>query len=105
MNSGHSPSATDPTATSLSASPVPTPSMTRPGARQAIVAKVCATTAGLYRKVGVITEVPTSTRSVRASTHDIQASEFGAWPPCSRQGWKWSEMVTESRPSSSARTA
>ena len=47
LNSGHSPSATAPTATSLSASPVPTPSTTRPGARQAIVAKVWATTAGL----------------------------------------------------------
>ena len=47
LNSGHSPSRTDPTATSLSASPVPIPSMTRPGARQAIVANVWATTAGL----------------------------------------------------------
>ena len=105
MNSGHSPSPTDPTATSLSASPIPTPSMTRPGARHAIVAKVCARTAGLYRKVGVSTEVPTRTRSVRASTHGIQASELGAWPPSSRHGWKWSEIVTESSPSSSARTA
>ena len=86
LNSGHSPAEIDPTAISLSASPLPTPSITRPGARQAIVAKVCAITAGLYRKVGVNTEVPTSTRSVRAKTHGIQASAFGACPPVSRHG-------------------
>jgi hypothetical protein len=39
--------ATDPTATSLRASPVPTPRKTRPGAKQPNVAKVCAITAGL----------------------------------------------------------
>ena len=52
-----------------------------------------------------MTEVPTTTRSVRARTHGIQAREFGACPPSRRHGWKWSETVTESSPSSSARTA
>ena len=51
------------------------------------------------------TEVPTSTRSVRPSTHGIHASKLGAWPPSSRHGWKWSLIVTESNPSSSARIA
>ena len=36
-----------PTTISLSDSPVPTPRMMRPGARQPSVAKACATTAGL----------------------------------------------------------
>ena len=71
----------------------------------AFVAKVCASTAGLSRRVGVGADVPPSTRSVRASTHGIHASELGAWPPAGRHGWKWSLIVTESNPSSSARTA
>ena len=44
--------------------------------------------ARVQERSGVSTEVPTSTRSVRASTHGIQASAFGACPPASRQGWK-----------------
>ncbi len=105
LKSGHLPSATDPTAISLSASPEPTPRNTRPGARQPRVANSCATTAGLYRKVGVSTDVPRTTRSVRAATKPSHASALGACPPVSRHGWKWSLIVTESSPTSSANTA
>lgn len=62
-------------------------------------------TAGLYRNVGVRTEVPRVIRSVRAATWPSQMSTLGAWPPSIRHGWKWSDTVTESRPSSSASTA
>jgi hypothetical protein len=43
-----------------------------------MVAKACATTAGLYRNVGVSTDVPIWTRLVRSPTAVIQASENGA---------------------------
>ena len=75
MNSGHS---IPDTAISFSASPVPTPSITRPGYSSPSVANACAITAGLYRKVGVSTDVPSSTRLVRSPTAAIQASANGA---------------------------
>src|SRR5690625_6478788 len=68
-----------PVAISLSASPVPTPRNTRPGYRHAMVAKACARTAGLYRKVGVRTDVPSCSLEVRSPTAVSQESEKGAW--------------------------
>src|SRR2546421_3970235 len=62
-------------------------------------------TAGLYRKVGVSTEVPSSIRSVRSPTAVIHVSENGACPPLCRQGWKWSLTVALSIPWASAATA
>ena len=87
------------------ASPVPTPSITRPGYRQPIVANAWAMTAGWYRNVAVSTLVPSSTREVRSPTALIHAIENGACPPRCRHGWKWSLTTTLSRPCSSARTA
>ncbi len=52
--------------------------MMRPGYRQPIVAKAWAITAGLYRNVGVITDVPICTVFVRSPTAAIQVSEKGA---------------------------
>ena len=69
-----------------------------------MVANAWATTAGLYRNVGVITDVPIRIRSVRSPTAVIQASENGAWPPLCRHGWKWSLTVTLSKPCCSAIT-
>ena len=43
-----------------------------------MVANACAMTAGLYRNVGVSTEVPNTIRSVRSPTAVIQDSENGA---------------------------
>ena len=53
-----------------------------------MVAKACAMTAGLYRNVGVSTDVPSCNRLVRSPTAVIQASENGACPPSWRHGWK-----------------
>lgn len=92
------------TATSLRASPLPTPSSTRPGYRLPRVPNACATTAGLYRKVAVSTLVPSTTRSVRSPTAAIHAKENGACPPWCRQGWKWSLTITLSSPTCSAST-
>src|SRR6202041_1779183 len=103
LNSGQSP--WYPVAISFSASPVPTPKKIRSGYRQAMVAKACATTAGLYRNVGVSTEVPNVIRLVRSPTAVIQASENGACPPSCRHGWKWSLTVALSMPCASALTA
>ena len=91
--------------TSLSDSPVPTPSHTRSSARQASVANAWATTAGCMRYAGAVTDVPSRTRSVRAATAPSQTSAFGEWPPLCRNGWKWSETATLSSPTASARTA
>ena len=65
-------------AISFSASPVPTPRKTRSGYRQPIVANACAITAGLYRNVGVSTDVPSTIRLVRSPTAAIHANEHGA---------------------------
>ncbi len=62
--------------------------MTRPGYRHPIVANACAITAGLYRNVGVNTEVPSCNRDVRSPTAVIHANENGACPPLCRHGWK-----------------
>src|SRR3981189_445784 len=70
-----------------------------------MVANACAMTAGLYLKVGVSTEVPRMSRSVRSPTAVIQASENGACPPSWRHGWKWSLTVALSMPCASAATA
>src|ERR1700722_4183102 len=77
----------------------------RLGYRQAMVAKAWATTAGLYRKGGGGTEVPSTILWVRSPTAVIQASENGACPPLCRHGWKWSLTVALSMPCSSAATA
>ena len=77
----------------------------RSGYRQPIVANACAMTAGLYRNVGVSTDVPRTSRLVRSPTAVIQASENGAWPPSCRHGWKWSLTVALSMPCASAATA
>src|SRR5207302_3316154 len=89
--------------TSFSDSPVPTPSTTRPGNIEPSVPKACATIEGWYRKVGVATLVPITTRRVLAPSAPSQASEFGAWPSVCFHGWKWSLTNTESKPTSSAR--
>src|SRR5665647_3110594 len=52
-----------------------------------------------------MTDVPSRTRSVRSPTAASHAMENGAWPPVWRQGWKWSEIITLSRPTCSACTA
>ena len=52
-----------------------------------------------------MTDVPSRTRSVRSPTAASQDIENGAWPPVWRQGWKWSEIITLSRPTCSAWTA
>src|SRR4051795_10153397 len=62
-------------------------------------------TAGLYRNVGVSTDVPRTSRLVRSPTAVIQANENGACPPSCRHGWKWSLTVALSIPCSSAATA
>ena len=54
------------------------PSITRSGYRQASVPKAWAMIAGLYRKVGVSTLVPSCTRLVRSPTAASQDSENGA---------------------------
>lgn len=69
------------------------------------MAKAWAITAGLYRKVGVSTEVPSRMVLVRSPTAASQASENGACPPVCRQGWKWSLTVAVSKPCPSAATA
>ncbi len=100
LPSGHS----MPSGASFIASPEPMPRMTRPGARQPRVANACATTPGWYRNVGVSTLVPTSTRSVLATSAPSQGSAAGACPPVCRQGWRWSLTNTESNPARSAST-
>jgi hypothetical protein len=50
-------------------------------------------------------DVPSCTRDVRSPTGASQESENGACPPWCRHGWKWSLIITESRPTSSASTA
>src|SRR6478735_3712929 len=52
-----------------------------------------------------MTEVPSTTRSVRSPAAASHAMANGACPPSCRHGWKWSEMKTESSPTSSACTA
>ena len=94
-----------PTGISFKDSPVPTPRMTRPGARQPSVANACATTAGLYRNDGVSTLVPRITRSVAWAAAPSQTRALGAWPSVCRQGWKWSLVQTESKPARSAAIA
>src|SRR4029077_1530736 len=75
------------------------------GYRQAMVAKACAMTAGVYLKGGGSTEVPREILFVRSPTAVIQASENGACPPLCRHGWKWSLTVALSMPCASAATA
>ena len=64
-----------------------------------------ASTAGLYRNVGVSTEVPSWMRDVRSPTAANQLSANGACPPSWRHGRKWSETTALSRPTCSACTA
>ena len=42
---------------------------------------------------------------MRTAAAQSQPSEKGAWPVEWRQGWKWSEMATESRPTAYACSA
>src|SRR5256885_7871603 len=44
-----------------------------------------------------------TTRDVLAPSAPSHVSENGAWPSTCFQGWKWSLMKTESKPTSSAR--
>ena len=50
------------------------------------------------------TLVPMYTRSVRAPSAPIHGSTAGECPPWWRQGWKWSETATASKPWASACT-
>src|SRR6476469_3376827 len=52
-----------------------------------------------------MTDVPSWMCSVRSPTAASQLIANGACPCWWRQGWKWSEMKTESSPTSSARAA
>src|SRR6185437_9146905 len=58
---------------------------------------------GWWRKVGVSTLVPITTRDVLEPSAPSHVSEKGAWPSTCFHGWKWSLMKTESKPTSSAR--
>src|ERR1035437_7991163 len=60
-------------------SPVPTPSMTRPGVRLARVAMAWATIDGWYRKVGATTLVPSKTRDVRRRASVCFLSIVALW--------------------------
>ncbi len=50
----------------------------RPGYITPSVANICATTPGWYRNVGVSTDVPSSTRDVRAPTAPSHGTAAGA---------------------------
>jgi hypothetical protein len=71
---------------SLRFSPVPTPSMKRPGIICAQVAAACATIAGCTRPVGHVTPVRTRSRSVASAMPPITLHTNGLWPWRSIQG-------------------
>src|SRR5947209_272977 len=89
---------------SLSASPVPTPSVKRPSSSTALVAAACATIAGWIRVVGQVTAVVTGSRQTWLSAPIVDQTS-GLWPWLSIHGWKWSEIHSASKPASSARRA
>src|SRR5439155_3857521 len=69
------------------------------------VAAAWATMAGWIRIRGQVTPVTTSIRSVEAAIAPmtLQTNELSPWR--SIQGWKWSEIMAKSNPTSSARLA
>ncbi len=73
---------------SLSASPLPTPSVKRPSSSTADVAAACATIAGWMRTVGHVTAVVTCIRSVAwATSAPIIDHTNGLSPWASFHGW------------------
>ena len=61
--------------------------------------------AGWIRIVGHVTPVPRRIRSVACEIPPITDQTNGLWPCASVQGWKWSEIIANSNPVSSARRA
>ena len=55
--------------------------------------------------VGVSTLVPIRARRLVTVSAPSQGSAAGACPPVCRNGWKWSEMATLSKPTRSAASA
>ncbi len=70
-----------------------------------MVAAACAMIAGWMRTVGQVTAVPMPMRSVACAIAPSTVHTKGLWPCVVVQGWKWSDTVTKSKPSCSARTA
>ena len=68
-------------------SPVPTPSMNRPGSSAALVAAACAMMAGWIRTVGQVTPVTMESRWVTWEMPPMTLQTNGDWPCVSTQGW------------------
>jgi len=69
------------------------------------VAEAWATIAGCVRISGHVTPVAIEIRSVTAAIPPITLQTKGLSPWASIHGWKWSEMIANEKPSSSARRA
>ena len=89
----------------MSASPLPTPKLKRPGSIAALVAVAWASTAGWMRTVGQVTAVVTGIREVTWESAPITDQTNGDSPCSSFQGWKWSEIQSPWNPASSAARA
>jgi hypothetical protein len=90
---------------SLRFSPVPTPNQKRPGSMSATVAAAWARIAGWMRTLSAVTPVPIVMRSVEAAMPPSTDHTNGLSPWRSVHGWKWSEIIAKSNPTSSARRA
>ncbi len=76
------------TGTSFIASPAPTATPTRPGYIARRVANVCATIAGLYRRIGQVMHVEKNAFLVAWSAAPIQAQACADCAFSWYQGWK-----------------
>ena len=61
--------------------------------------------AGWMRTVGHVTPTATPSVDVRSASAPSTDQTKGEWPCESTHGWKWSEIVTKSKPCSSASEA
>ena len=59
--------------------------------------------AGCVRISGQVTPVATSIRSVACAIPPSTLQTNGLWPCASIHGWKWSEIIANEKPRSSAR--
>ena len=84
---------------------MPRPRKNRPSIIDAAVADAWAMIAGWIRIVGHVTPVPSRIRSVACEIPPITDQTNGLWPCESVHGWKWSEIIANSSPVSSARRA
>ena len=92
-------------ATSFIASPAPRPRKTRRVRGSRASRTLARRPTGGSDTWACSTLVPIRMRDVRTASAPSHGSEAGEWPPSCRNGWKWSEIATLSRPSRSAASA